>query len=341
MTPALLNQSPAQAPEEIIEKYLDLPSISPRIVAEARRIVANASTPYERALALQNHFRTNYRYDIKAGAGHDERTLETFLFQSKSGYCEQFAGAYAVLARLIGLPARVAVGFTPGVLDEGAGVYRVKGGHGHATGHTGLQPDQDDTLAEAAAAADTTTTLPAGQEPNETPTTLPESAEDGQALPTGPEDEPGLPGVVNLLLVVIGLVALWAIVVPTLHARRRRERRRRPGSAAKVLADWTDTAEVLGAAGVSRRPAETMTEYAGRAAQSAGLQPEPSQALRRLAGDASVAAYADVDVPEEVASRANGDAARVRTAVFDQVSMASRLGWWLDPRPLIDRDRRA
>ncbi|MDQ3108024.1 MAG: DUF3488 and transglutaminase-like domain-containing protein [Actinomycetota bacterium] len=364
MTPALLEQSPPQAPQEIIDQYLDLPPISPRVRNEALRIVANAATPYQRALALQNHFKTRYRYDINAGAGHDERTLETFLFQSKSGYCEQFAGTYAVLARLIGLPARVAVGFTPGVFDEEEGVYRVSGGHGHAwaevylqgygwvqfdptpgrgdpqaSAYTGLPAAQDDTIGQTGTAeAPTTTAVP--QDPEVTPTTDPVFDAGDQALSTTDEERPGLPSIVRLLLAVLGAIALWAIVVPALHLRQRRQRRHRPGTAAQVMADWSDTAEVLAAAGVTRRSSETMSEYAARAAASAGLQPDPSQALRRLAGDASTAAYGDGEVPDAVVARSAASAATVRTAVFDQVSFTDRMVWWLDPRPLVESGRR-
>lgn len=362
MTPDVLNQSPARAPQEIIDQYLELPEISARVQAEASRIIdaAGARTPYERALALQNHFRKNYGYDIRAGEGHDVRTIETFLFEAKTGYCEQFAGTYAVLARLIGLPARVAVGFTPGERDEEAGVFRVKGGHGHAWAevylhgygwvqfdptpgrgdpqavtHTGLEPAQDDTLAQEQPPV-TETTLAPGGDGATTDTSAP-IFEDlpEQSVTTAPEEDAGLPAIVVLLLVVLGLLALWALAIPALHVRRRSKRRQQPGTAAKVLADWNDTAEVLASAGASRRPSETMGEYARRAAASAGLQADAAKALRRLAGDASVAAYAGADLPDAIVARAAADAAVVRNAVFEQVSTASRLGWWLDPRPLV------
>lgn len=367
MTPDILNQSPAQAPQEIIDRALDLPGdISDRVQAEANRIVAaaGAGTPYERALALQNHFRDNYDYDINAGAGHDERTIETFLFESRTGYCEQFAGTYAVLARLIGLPARVAVGFTPGEFDPDAGVYRVKGGHGHAWAevylhnygwvqfdptpgrgdpqavtHTGLEPAQDESLGESQPLT-TETTIAPGSPGDTTATTdpifqdLPE-----QSVTTETQDDGGLPTIIVLLLFVLGAAAIWAIVIPALHARRRAARRHLPGTSAKVLADWNDTAEMLAAAGVSRRPAETLTEYARRAGASSGLQAEPAAALRRLAADASLAAYAGGDVPETLVQRSAADAAAVRTAVHEQVSAVSRLGWWLDPRPLVAAGR--
>ncbi len=357
-TPAQLDAAPAQAPQAVIDRYLALPAnVSPRVRAEARRIVGTASTPYQRALALQNHFKTKYAYDLNVAAGHDEGSLEKFLFQSKAGYCEQFAGVYAVLARAIGLPARVAVGFTPGDFDPDDGLYHVKGGHGHAwaevylhgfgwvefdptpgrgdpqaSGYTGLAPAQEEIREEAATTVPTTA-VP-GAEADTTATTNPIFGEE-PAPSTGADEGAGLPAIAWLVLAVAGLAALWALVVPGLHTRRRRRRRRLPGTAAQVLADWNDTAEVLAAAGVTRRPSETMSEYANRAASGAGLQPEPAQALRRLAADASVAAYAAQDVADDVVTRSAAHAHAVRTAVFEQVSMTDRLTWWLDPRPLV------
>src|SRR5205807_7574135 len=66
------------------------------------------------------------------------RTLERFLFDVRRGYCEQFAGSYGVLARIVGLPTRVAVGFTQGELgtDE---LYHVRGLNAHAWPEVWLQ----------------------------------------------------------------------------------------------------------------------------------------------------------------------------------------------------------
>jgi transglutaminase-like putative cysteine protease len=245
LTPALLNQSPPQAPQEVATSYLALPpTISRRVDTEARRITARATTPYERALALQNHFKTNYRYDINAGAGHDEATLETFLFQSKTGYCEQFAGVYAVLARINRLPARVAVGFTPGVYDEADGLYHVKGGHAHAwaevylhnygwvpfdptpgrgdpqaSSWTGQPPAQDD-IPEAAPASPETSVAPGDENP-ETPTTDPSFDEEGQSPTTPDAAESKRPAILTILYVVLALEFLWSLVVAGLHLLRR------------------------------------------------------------------------------------------------------------------------
>ncbi|MYG99844.1 MAG: DUF3488 domain-containing protein [Acidimicrobiaceae bacterium] len=125
--------------------------------SEAERITAGARSDYHRALLLQDHFRLDggFRYDLEV---HSEGVdgLGDFLFDVRAGYCQQFASAYAALARSIGLPTRVAVGFTWGEWQperaiDGAfvdGAYVVRGRHAHAwpevyfagTGWTRFEP---------------------------------------------------------------------------------------------------------------------------------------------------------------------------------------------------------
>lgn len=358
LTPELLATAPAQAPQDVIDQYLALPAIAPRVVAEARRIADPQATPYEKARALQDYFHRGFKYDLNAKPGHDNRALENFLFGTKTGYCEQYAGAYAVMARAAGLPARVAVGFTPGELQTD-GKYHVRDEHAHAwpevylhgfgwvafeptpgrgapnaASYTGRPEAQDDSNNQGT--VETTappTTAPAPGEEN--PTTLPDLEGDPNTVDTSADEAGGLSDVETAALAVIGLALLWAVVVPFLHVQRRRARRKAPGSAVAVLADWADTVEVLSAAGVARRPSETMQEYAERAARSAGLQPDPSRALKALAKDAAFAAYAPSALPDEVVDRSAGNAQAVKTAVLDQVSVTERMTWWLDPRPLV------
>ena len=105
--------------------------------AEAERITSDARTDYHRALLLQDHFRLDggFRYDLDVDATSNIDSLADFLFDVRAGYCEQFASAYAAMARSIGLPTRVAVGFTWGEWDAGRGeqgAYVVRGEHAHA-----------------------------------------------------------------------------------------------------------------------------------------------------------------------------------------------------------------
>lgn len=107
------------------------------VLEEARRVTEDARSDYHRALLLQDHLRLDggFRYDLEVHSGHGIDSLEEFLFDVRAGYCQQFASAYAAMARSIGLPTRVAVGFTWGEWDSGRGAqgaYVVRGEHAHA-----------------------------------------------------------------------------------------------------------------------------------------------------------------------------------------------------------------
>jgi transglutaminase-like putative cysteine protease len=122
-------------PDDVDERYLELPAAFPGRVSElARDIVAGAETPYAQALALQDSFRDgSFTYSLAVQPGQSTSAIESFLFENRTGYCEQFAGAYAAMARAVGLPARVAVGFTPGQPDPiTPGRYVVRGENAHA-----------------------------------------------------------------------------------------------------------------------------------------------------------------------------------------------------------------
>ncbi|MBN2114305.1 MAG: transglutaminase domain-containing protein [Acidimicrobiia bacterium] len=108
------------------DRYLDLPSgISPAITRLAENRVRGLATDFEKALALEAYFRDSgeFRYSIQVDPGHAATDLAEWLLDPLSpnyhtGYCEQFATAMAVLARLVDLPSRVVLGFTPGWLYE-------------------------------------------------------------------------------------------------------------------------------------------------------------------------------------------------------------------------------
>ncbi len=128
-----LTGTAAEVPDGIRSEFLDLPrDFSPRVQTLAADLTAGATTEAAKARMLQDHLR-GFEYSLDVQAGHSGDVLETFLFETQVGYCEQFAGAFAAMARSIGLPARVAVGFTPGEEDPAqVGLYRVRGEYAHA-----------------------------------------------------------------------------------------------------------------------------------------------------------------------------------------------------------------
>ena len=124
-----------QLDPEFLAFNTDLPEDASDLVrAEAERVTAGSDSDYRRALDLQDYFWLDGRfsYDLGVHESHGIEDLEAFLFEVRAGYCEQFASAYAVMARSIGLPTRMAVGFTWGEWDPARGVYAVRGEHAHA-----------------------------------------------------------------------------------------------------------------------------------------------------------------------------------------------------------------
>lgn len=87
---------------------------------QAREVVEGAATPYVAVASLEAWFRSQggFVYDEQPPPYGAEPPLVTFVLDHKAGYCQQYAGAMAVMLRLLGIPARVAAGFTSGEYDE-------------------------------------------------------------------------------------------------------------------------------------------------------------------------------------------------------------------------------
>lgn len=101
-----------------LQDYLSLPAVPPIISETAAQVTADADTDYDRALALQEHFRSRYQYSETAPVagdydGNGIDVLQTFL-EERSGYCVHFSSAMAVMARSLDIPSRVVVGYAPG-----------------------------------------------------------------------------------------------------------------------------------------------------------------------------------------------------------------------------------
>jgi transglutaminase-like putative cysteine protease len=113
-------------------QYLQLPEkLSQSVVDLAREWTAGATTPLDKLLAIQRHLRAfRYKLDVKPEASSDY--LTAFLTRIKAGYCQQFATAFTILARLEGFPTRIAVGFLPGSQSSGNQTFVVRGSDAHA-----------------------------------------------------------------------------------------------------------------------------------------------------------------------------------------------------------------
>lgn len=291
----------------------------------AVELTREADTPYESAMALQSYLRSaaNFTYDTRVAPARTDDAVWDFL-ESRQGYCVQFATAMTVMARSIGIPARVGVGFLPGSSDDGT--YVITGQQSHAwpelyfEGHgwvrfeptpaiqTGAPPPWSDPLLNAGGGARPT------QEA--LPTAQPGPAATGQATAaprtgSATQDDTWVPVAVTVAVVL----ALAALVV-TLITRRR----------ARVLADltpeqaWARLRRSLGRFGIRWSAATTpRSAVASVQRQVSALAGQPLgddalAALHELAHALELSRYAP-QPPVATPGAAAGDVERVLAGV--------------------------
>ncbi len=124
----------APIPNAIKTSYLGFPSpVTSQLRTIARQITKGSSTPFAKAVALEKYFQSGkFTYTLGAvNLSNSARGLLTFLTTSRRGFCEQFAFAMAALARLVGIPSRIAIGYTPGSQPRG-GLWQVTTADAHA-----------------------------------------------------------------------------------------------------------------------------------------------------------------------------------------------------------------
>ena len=108
------------------DRYLQLPSVAPRVAALGREIAAGSRDDYEAAARLTDHLATKYRYTTVLARTTDLPPVEEFLFARRSGNCEYFAAALAVMLRTLDIPARVVTGFQRGQWNPYGGYFMVR-----------------------------------------------------------------------------------------------------------------------------------------------------------------------------------------------------------------------
>jgi len=98
----------------------------------ARALAGDAKTPYEATIAIERWLRSQggFRYEERPPQPVALPPLADFVERTKQGYCQHFAGSMTLMLRLLGIPSRVAVGFTSGTWKDG--VWRVTDHDAHA-----------------------------------------------------------------------------------------------------------------------------------------------------------------------------------------------------------------
>lgn len=342
----------AAATETTEARFVELPASVPRrLVALANSVVAGAATPYEKALDIEAYLtssRFHYRLPVRTASGLLPAApgfagLVAFLFKTRTGYCQQFATAFAVLARIEGLPTRIAVGFLPGT-PVGHDEWEVTGSDTHAWpeilfrgyGWIDFEPTPGVTAPGGPVTTGASSTTQLGVTTTTVSTVGPAhnlhpSASGGV---TGKAHRPGSgsgPGVLLILSLLIGLALCgWVLAVPAYMRLRLRRSVREPR--AGVLAAWSQACRTLDLAGVRRRRAETYLELARRVASIGLLSKEAELALYDLAELATIASYAAVPPAQPGIERAFSDARTVVHAGRERVARWQLVAAALDPR---------
>lgn len=109
----------AEAGTPTSEDTLTVPEgLDPGVAALTDSVTAQATTAGEKALAIQSYLRSDkFEYSLDAPTTPGLDVISNFLLNDNSGYCIHFAAGMIAMARLEGIPARMAIGYTPGERD--------------------------------------------------------------------------------------------------------------------------------------------------------------------------------------------------------------------------------
>ena len=340
-------QAGGKNPASIRRTYLSYPGPDRAQLAKiAASITARAHTPFSRALALQDYFTQSGKFHY-ALRGRLPTTVLQFLTTDRRGFCQQFAFSMAVLARLVGIPSRVAVGYTAGSPQRNhtwqvttsdahawpelyfphTGWLRFEptpsgpGGQGTATppaysgaaggvnGSTG--PGTTQNVPPILGAGPTSTAPPGG-------INKPIGENNGEAGGRGGPVSGGFPIALVVLLVIAAL-----LIAPGLGRVLTRRRRwlGASGDAGRAHAAWRELTSDLVDLGLGGPASESPRALARRVAASAGLDGPAREALDRMAAAEERARYARTPAAGE-SLRADGKT--VRRAVAKAVTGRQR-----------------
>ncbi|MFI1967740.1 DUF3488 and DUF4129 domain-containing transglutaminase family protein [Streptomyces cinnamoneus] len=326
VTPTAQQLAAAPAPPgELLREYTRVPATLPKVVsATARQVTAGSANAYQQAVKLQDWFSTGggFRYDTEVRSGSGPDAIARFL-EEKRGFCIHFSFSMAAMARTLGIPARVAVGFTPGSPQtEGAMSIGSKDAHAwpelyfEGAGWTRFEPTPsrgtppEYTIAQTPAVPDPG--APSAQPGRPTARPTAPSVDDGctgrqkklegcpgAAQQTGGGSSGGGPSPAQLTgTAAAALVALALPLLPMLWRRRLRARRLgRDGRDARdagerVLDAWHETTDSAWDHGIP--PDESLTPRAAvaRLVRSGRLNAPAAEAAGRLASAVEQVLYA-------------------------------------------------
>jgi transglutaminase-like putative cysteine protease len=332
---AVLAAEPAPSPGPLI------PPLPPRIASWAASATAGAPTGSDQLRALYQRLVESgeFQYDQaqEVDGGHGYYQIQRLL-ENRRGTSEQYASAYAVIARHLGFNARVVMGFRPQYKDEAftltgrdvdawvevqfTGLGWVSIDPSPRANPIGTRPDAPPPGGKGTGGNDSFTN-PGGS--NDPPPTAVRHEDDGSA--TTDNDTSTASHTALLTLLGIAALATLAGIAPTAKYLRRIRRRRGKSTRLTVLGAWWETVDRLREVGLRAGPGRTT----GEVVQMAGEAVE----LRALARIVDQAVYAPDDPPQGLTHEAWDAATEAQRQLRASLRPARRIAAWIDPRPLL------
>ena len=326
----------------------DLPN---SLVQVANRVTAKADTAAGKAAAIQAYLRSSqFTYSTEPLPGSGYEAMQNFLLRDHRGYCEQFASAMAMMARVVGIPSRVSVGFLPGEQDQDVWKVSIRDMHAWPElyfanyGWVRFEP----TPASVTGSAPAWTIQNAGSsdsDPSANPTSESTDSETspGAEQSVAPSVQPNEPGQAagagwgrTLISTGIALVLLVILAAPaTIRMRRRSTRLSGTGPAEEqveaALAEIRDTVVDYGGSWPDGSPRAIGQEMANR------LDEEESESMSRVATLVERSRYARAFDDGGAVGELPKMTADIRHGVAEPTDWRHKLTALLFPRSLFRR----
>ncbi len=340
-------------PDDVLQqRYTRLPQLAPAVTDLVDQLTSGATDPFDAVRAVHGYLsdRANgFVYSLSTAPGTSGDDLVDFL-ENKRGYCEQYAGAMAVMVRAAGVPARVVLGYTPGA-EQPDGSRLITTDDAHAWVEVWFQGIGWVPFDPTPIEVDRAVTLPWA--PRADAPVDPVAAAPAVPTPTGPlpavpsaeldrEDEliPALDaqaqddsGVVRAWLTGVGgtLLLLGVLAVPALARVGQRRRRLTDGSATAL---WDELMASVTDLGIDVHPTRTTRQTARQLAELvAGVEPPAVAAVRELAlaeegssygrpGGVTAGSPAALAMAQRGLQRATPTAGRVRALLWPASTLA-------------------
>ncbi|CAL9424395.1 hypothetical protein SUDANB108_01923 [Streptomyces sp. enrichment culture] len=351
------------APEAIRRDFTELPDSLPPVVARtARQVTAGAADPYDQAVKLQDWFAVTggFEYDTQVQVGSGSEAIARFL-RDKQGFCVHFSFSMAAMARSLGIPARVAVGFAPGTPQaDGSVSVGLRDAHAwpelyfEGVGWTRFEPTPNRGSVPPYTLPDTPgSSVPDDARPTQSTSAAPSAAPSASesctpeqkkldggcgsespqaALPTGGD---GPKWYASLAWVLAGLAVVALPLAPMLWRRRTRSvrlgahGRGEADAAPHTLAVWQELTDTAWDFGIPPDESLTPRKAAARMVRLGGLDGTAAASVHRVADAVEQVLYAPH--PRLTAGLAD-DVRRVTAGLSAGAGRAARFRAVLAPR---------